>query len=108
VEAASAAALAGTGAGKDADSLDEPARANWLAQAVTWLVAYVDEVAEALERRGESACARAREALLEVRHSTDLAGLRDPAHLARLSMKDQHACIMLWAEIKTLLVECGE
>jgi len=108
VEAASSAALAGTGAGKDAESLDEPARSNWFVQAVTWLQAYVDAVAEVLERRGESTCSRAREALLEVRRSADLAGLRDLTHLARLSKEDRYACIMLWAKIGKLLVECGE
>ena len=94
--------------GKDVDSLDEAARANWLAQSVSWLEAYLDEVGDALDHRGESARSRVRGALLEVRRSPDLARLRDTKHLAGLSKDDQHACIMIWVELKKLLVECGE
>src|SRR5262249_47529760 len=82
--AACAAALAGCGQGKDADKLDENAKARLRGQALGWLRA--DLVAWAKESAKNSPEARAAvaQAMRHWQADADLAGVRGPEALARL------------------------
>jgi serine/threonine-protein kinase len=101
-KAACAAALAGSGRGKDAAGLDEQARARWRRQALAWLQADLawwgrEETTDTPQGR-----TAARQALRRWRQGSDLAGVRGAA-LERLPAKEQAAWRKLWAEVDALL-----
>jgi WD40 repeat protein/tetratricopeptide (TPR) repeat protein len=91
--AAWAAAQAGCGLG-DAAELNPAERSRWLARARSWLRR---ELA-ALTGSGKLAPA-ARTALRRWQTEPNLAGVREPAALARLSGEEQEAWSKLWAEV---------
>ncbi len=97
--AACAAALAAAGQGKDDPPLDEAARARWRQQAFAWLGADLALRAEQLARGKPADRARAREALEHWQQNKELAGLRDPAALAQLPVKDRETAHKLWADV---------
>jgi hypothetical protein len=101
--AACAAARAGCGEGEDAAGLKEVERARLRRQAHAWLRADL----AAWARRLEGGQAQDRPAVVaKLRHwqgDADLAGLRDPAALAKLPAEEREACQKLWAEVEALL-----
>ena len=103
--AACAAALAGSGQGKDDAPLDDATKARWRKQAADWLKA--DLAAWSKISEGDSA--KATQAISQTfqhwKADTDLAGLRDPDALARLPADEQKACRALWAEVDALLAK---
>jgi hypothetical protein len=101
--AACAAALAGTGRGKDTGNLDNTERAHLRYAALGWLQA--DLGAHALQLAGpqRAAVERARKALLHWLRDADLAGVRDPAALGKLPEAEQVAWRNLWAQVEALL-----
>jgi serine/threonine-protein kinase len=105
--AACAAALAGCGQGKDDPPLDEPAKARWRKQAIDWLEADL----AAWSKIRESGPPQARQAISQTlqhwKADPDLAGLRDPAALAKLPEDEQKACRALWAELDALLAKAS-
>jgi serine/threonine-protein kinase len=105
--AARAAALAGTGRGRDAGELDEVRRAGLRRQALTWLRA--DLAAWAKQAEGASPRARrgVRQALLYWQKDPDLAELRDGEGLARLPEGERSACRKLWADVAAALATAG-
>jgi serine/threonine-protein kinase len=100
--AACAAALAGCGQGIDGPALDHKERALWRRQALDWLQANLKEDAEHL-KEGGGVRNKARRILEHWRRDPDLAGVRDPEQLARLSQTDRKAWENLWSEVDQLL-----
>jgi tetratricopeptide (TPR) repeat protein len=100
--AARSAARAGCGQGADADGLIPGERLRWRRQALTWLR---DDLA-ARQRQLEAdraAGPQVAQTLRAWQANPDLAGLRDPARLARLPAEERAACERLWADVAALL-----
>jgi hypothetical protein len=95
--AATAAALAGVGQGRDAGKLTVEARAELRRQALAWLKA--DLAAWRSHKDGDL---RAR-ALRSWRADKALAGVRDPEGLAKLPPGEHAAWTELWVEVEKLL-----
>ena len=92
------AASAGCGRGKDVSNLDDEERARLRDQARQWLWA---ELAEWNKKLDSDPAARAsvENALTWWRTDPDLAALREPDFLDRLSVAESRACRELWKEI---------
>jgi Flp pilus assembly protein TadD len=105
--AACAAALAGSGAGKDDPPPDEPARAKLREQALGWLRADLAARGKVLE----GGDANARQTLIKTldhwKKDTDLAGIRNDAALAKLPEAEREAFRSLWADVEALRVKAG-
>jgi hypothetical protein len=101
--AASAAALAGCGLGRDSPPLDEPARGRWRQQALAWLRADLALFCQHLSGGKGDVQAAVRRVLLYRRHDPSLSGLRDAAALVKLPEEEREACHKLWAEVDALL-----
>jgi hypothetical protein len=101
--AARAAALAGCGVGQDAGELDEPERRRWRKQALDWLRADLASWDQALQRDTPLVQEAARN-YLELRHrDSALAGLQDPAALAKLPEEERAAWQKFWSDAAALL-----
>jgi superkiller protein 3 len=106
--AACAAALAASGAGKDADKLTDEGRAGLRRQALTWLRADLAAWAQLLEKGPPQARPVVQRVLRHWQKDADLAGLRDNAALAKLPQAERQACVTLWAEVAALLARAAE
>jgi serine/threonine-protein kinase len=95
--AACAAALAGTGRGKDAASLDEAARAAWRRQSLEWLRADL-----AARRERADSDPRAFFEALGWRTDPDLAGVRDEASLAKLPAEEGDSFRAFWRDVDAI------
>src|SRR5262249_44921866 len=104
--AACAAAQAGCDRGADATDLGEPDRRRWREQARQWLR---EDLAVWEQALGGPAAGRLRAAqtLIPWRADPDLAGLRAPSELAKLSADERKDCLALWAEVDDLLSRAG-
>jgi serine/threonine-protein kinase len=104
--AACAAAQAGCGHATDAAGLGEPDRQRWREQARRWLR---EDLAAWEQSLGGPAVDRLRaaQAVTRWRADLDLAGLRTPSELARLSADERKDCLALWAEVDGLLDRAG-
>jgi serine/threonine-protein kinase len=104
--AARAAALVGCGRGADATGLGEQDRSRWRKQARQWLR---EELAAWDKSLDSSPAARtlAGRTLARWRADPDLAGLRAPAELARLSADERKDCLALWAEFDDVFRRAG-
>jgi len=100
---ACAAALAGSGQGKDDPPLDEPTKARWRRQAIGWLKADLAAWSKVLEKGPPAARQSVSQTLQHWKADADLAGLRDAAALAKLPESEQKACRALWADVDALL-----
>src|SRR5262249_14101027 len=101
--AACAAALAGSGKGKDDPSPDGAARAELRNKALAWLRADLAARAKLLGSAPPEARAAIARTLRHWQTDPDLAGLRDPDELARLPKDEQEECRALWADVSGLL-----
>ena len=101
--AACDAALAAAGRGTDDPKPDAAARAKLRAQALGWLEAERAAWAEVLDSSDAQARPVVRHALQHWRADPDLAGVRDPDALERLSETERDAWRSLWAEVDRLL-----
>ena len=101
--AACAAALAGSGQGKDDPPLDDETKAQWRKQAIDWLKADLTAWSKILEDGQPPARPSVIETLQHWKTDTELAGLRDAGALAKLSGDEQKACRALWARVDALL-----
>jgi tetratricopeptide (TPR) repeat protein len=106
-DAACAAALAGCGQGSDAGPLDERERARWRKQALAWLRADLAVYRKLIEGGTPPDRRLARQRLRGWQHQQDLAGLRDPAALARLPGDEREACQQLWVEVQAQFDQTG-
>ena len=100
--AACAAALAGCGQGKDDPPLDDAAKARWRKQAIDWLKADVAAWSKIVETGPPQARQAVSQTLRHWKVDTDLAGIRDPAALAKLPADEQTACRALWSQVDAL------
>jgi tetratricopeptide (TPR) repeat protein/tRNA A-37 threonylcarbamoyl transferase component Bud32 len=98
-----AAAMAGCGQGEDGPKLNAEERSRWRKQAVAWLRADLALWAKHLKTNTARAKEEVRKRLRHWQGDPNLAGLRDPAGLAKLSPEEREACRKLWAEVATLL-----
>jgi tetratricopeptide (TPR) repeat protein len=106
--AACSASLAAAGQGEDAAKLDDKERTRLRQQALDWLKADLTAWANRLD----SGPPQARPAIVKtLRHwqqDPDLAGLRDPASLAKLPAEERKAFTQLWADVAALLEKADE
>ena len=102
LRAARAAALAGSGRGKDDPAPDAADRSRWRRQALNWLrndlAAYKQQL-ESGPPRGRAATTRQ---LGLWRVDPALAGLRDEAALSALDKSEREACRAFWSEVSAL------
>lgn len=101
--AARSAALAGCGLGNDGAQLSEAERTRWRKQAREWLQADVNVWSETLRTGSRIARHLGRTILAQWQTDPDLAGLRETAQLAALSVEEREACLALWNEVAALL-----
>jgi serine/threonine-protein kinase len=101
--AARAAARAGCGLGPDAARLGEPERARWRGQARAWLRADLAAWAKLLDADPTGARQGVRQQLTRWRADPDLAGLREPSALEKLSADERQECRGLWSKVDALL-----
>jgi len=102
---ACAAALAGSGQGKDDPPLDDAAKARWRKQAIDWLKADLAAWSKILDSGPPQSRQFISQTLQHWKADSDLAGMRDDAALAKLSGQEQKACRSLWAEVDALLAK---
>jgi serine/threonine-protein kinase len=100
--AAWSAAQGGCGRGADGPGLSAGERLRWRRQALTWLRDDLAARQRQLEADPSAGPALAR-TLRHWQTDPDLAGLREPAELARLSAEERVACERLWADVAQLL-----
>jgi serine/threonine-protein kinase len=101
--AARCAASAGCGLGKDGAKLADGERARWRKQARAWL--RTDLAAWGKMLAGDSRVDRdlARTMLTHWQVEPDLAGLREPGALEKLSAEERKECLALWKEVAAVL-----
>jgi tetratricopeptide (TPR) repeat protein/tRNA A-37 threonylcarbamoyl transferase component Bud32 len=102
-DAACSAALAGCGRGKDADQLDDPQKCVWRKQALAWLRADLALWATDLARNLARVGAASKQTIRDWMHEQDLAGVREPAALAKLPAAERAAWKKFWADVDALL-----
>ena len=98
--AACCAARAGCGEGVDATDLDENDRAGLRGRALGWLRADLAVLKRQVEGAKPEERKQAAETLRRWREDVALAGLREPARLAKLPAEEQEAWKKFWADVK--------
>ncbi len=101
--AACAAAMAASGAGKDERPPDDTARAKLRKQALAWLKAELAVWAKLLESAPPDAKAFIVQTLKHWQGDTDLAAVRDDKAIEALPEADRAAWRALWADVSALL-----
>jgi tetratricopeptide (TPR) repeat protein len=104
-EAACAAVLAGLGEGVDAANLDEKEKATLRDQGLQWLRTEITSLTGELRSGRYAERVAAQRALRRWQQSADLAGVRDPAALAKLPAAERAAWQELWESVRQLLAE---
>jgi serine/threonine-protein kinase len=100
--AARAAVLAGTGQGKDADTLDSDERTRWRMQALDWLRADLATWSKGLEGGTPRNRAAVRQAMQRWLADPDFARVRGTA-LVRITRAEQQEWQKLWDDVAALL-----
>jgi serine/threonine-protein kinase len=100
--AACAAALAGCGQGKDADTLDVPERARWRKKALAWLRAELAAWRQQLEKDPDKARPAIRRQLQHWQDDGDFAGVRGTDALAKLPEAERLEWEKFWGEVAAL------
>jgi tetratricopeptide (TPR) repeat protein len=103
--AACSAALAGCGQGKDDPRPDDTTRAKLRRQALDWLRDELASWSKLLDDGAPDAHARVQQELAHWKADPDLAGLHDPAALAKLPEDEQRACQVLWSAVEAVLAK---
>jgi tetratricopeptide (TPR) repeat protein len=101
--AACAAALAGSGQGKDADQLDAKARAHLRRQALDWLRADLEAYRQLLEKSAGKAGSMIARRMRDWLRDDDFAGVRAAEALARLPEAERQDWQQLWADVAATL-----
>jgi hypothetical protein len=101
--AACAAALAAAGKGKDDPPPDYDSRSKLRQQALDWLKAELDAWSKLLGGAGAQQRAAIGQTLQHWKRDPDLAGVREPDALVKLSDEEQLEWRVLWADVDTLL-----
>jgi serine/threonine-protein kinase len=105
-DAGRAAAQAGCRQGQDGPKREDKECARWRRQALDWLRQDLKRLSEALDRDPAAAREGVRQQLSRWRADPDLAGLREPAELEKLSAAERKDCHALWAEAGALIDRC--
>ena len=100
--AACAAALAGTGSGKDEPPPDEATRLGLREKALGWLRADLAAWAKVLDGGDEPARKTVAPTLAHWKADSDLAGIRDEPALAKVPEAEREAFRSLWADVEAL------
>ena len=106
--AACAAALAASGAGKDDPPPDGAAKARLRLQALDWLKAEMFAWAKLVESGPPQAKSFIAQTLKHWRDDPDLAGLREEKQLAKVPEEERAALKQLWNDVDGLLIKVGE
>jgi eukaryotic-like serine/threonine-protein kinase len=101
--AARCAALAGCGLGEDGAKLSEAERTRWRKQARDWLRADLAMWAKTLDSNSRAARDLAKKMLMRWQADPDLAGLREPGALEKLSADERREYLALWHEVGAAL-----
>jgi hypothetical protein len=105
-DAAIAAAQAGCGHGQDALKLDEKAKTALRQQALAWLQADLALLAEwAPSDKPPAARAAVQQKLRTWQREAGLAGVRDPAALAKLPEAEREAWQRLWQDTEAVIAQ---
>jgi serine/threonine-protein kinase len=100
--AACAATLAGSCGGRTGSELSDAERARWRQQACAWLRDDLTAWGKKLE--SDPAASRlAQKTLTHWRANPDLAGLREPSALDKLSTDEREECLALWKEVTAVV-----
>jgi hypothetical protein len=102
-DAACAAALAAADDDDDSGTLSKEEGLRWRKQALDWLRANLATAAEVLDDGEPSDRVLIRKQLQHWQSDPDLASLRDPTAIAKLSADEQRWCKELWAGVEALL-----
>jgi serine/threonine-protein kinase len=105
--AASAAALAGCGQGKDVEQTDGKERIRLRARSLEWLRADLAAYRKLLEKVPDRAAPLVRERMQRWQKDTDFAGVRGAEALAKLPEAERHDWQKLWADVTDLLTRAG-
>jgi serine/threonine-protein kinase len=100
--AARAAALAGTGSGKDEPPPDEATRLGFREKARGWLRADLAAWARVLDGGDEPARKKVAPTLARWKVDSNLAGIRGDAAIAKLPAAERRAFQLLWADVEAL------
>jgi serine/threonine-protein kinase len=100
--AARAGVLAAAGQGRDAAALAAADKARLRSQALAWLRADLTALAALADRDGAGGRAEVARILADWHADPDLAGVRDPAALAKLPAEVRKAWQKLWADSRSL------
>jgi serine/threonine-protein kinase len=106
-DAACAAAQAAGGQGEGAANPDDQERSRLRRQALDWLRADLAAWATLAQEGAPQDRQEVRRALSHWRQDPDLAGVREPAALARLPEGERQAWRKLWADVAALLKRAG-
>jgi serine/threonine protein kinase/Flp pilus assembly protein TadD len=101
--AACSAALVALGKGVGGKHLSEQDRADWRKQAITWLRDELKVRTKQLQEAGLAERTQAKRALRIWQKDPDLASLRDPDSIAKLSSEERSTCKQLWSGVEALL-----
>jgi tetratricopeptide (TPR) repeat protein len=101
-DAARAAALAGSGRGKDADKLDDIQRTHHRRQAHTWLRAELAKWTNLLEKRTEKTRPTVKHWMRTWQADADLASVRESCALAGFPEAERKQWQQLWQEVEAL------
>jgi serine/threonine-protein kinase len=105
--AARSAALAGCGLGKDSAKLSAVEQTHWRRKALEWLRTDLFVLSKTLDGGRQADRDLVKEMLTLWQAEPDLAGLREPAGLERLTADERKGCLALWAEVGAVLARCG-
>jgi tetratricopeptide (TPR) repeat protein len=100
--AACAAALAGCGHGQDAPASDGPERGRLRRQALDWLRADLGAYCKLLVTEPDKVRPAVCQRMQHWQQDADLAGVRDPAALAKLPEAERQQWQALWQEVEAL------
>src|SRR5262249_45436384 len=89
------------GQGEDAGTLDDNERARWRRQALAWLRADLARLTQ--PGAGLPSSEAMRKALRSWQQDKDLASLRDPAALSKLSAAEQAEITRFWADVRSVV-----
>ena len=88
--------------------LDDKDRTRWRKQALDWLRADLTSYEKQVESGKPADRTMVKQRLTNWQKNADLAGIRDPESLAKLSAEEREACQKLWADVATLLKKVQE
>jgi serine/threonine-protein kinase len=106
--AARCAALAGCGLGEDGAKLDEVERTRWRRQAREWLRGDLAMWAKTMDSGSRAARILVKRMLMQWQADPDLAGLREPGAVDKLSADERKECLALWQAVGDLLRRARE